>query len=82
VHGPRCVAVAQATRRRARRHTNLAPLAYLLEHPSWRLAGSTEEATQRRQRGEDRRGWGAALRGTDGGETEWGGESSMFGVGN
>ena len=56
-HGPRCAVAAQATHRRAWRHTNLVPLACLLEHPSWRLACSVEAvavsgpAAVRRQRG-------------------------------
>jgi hypothetical protein len=54
-HGPHCVAAARVTRPQARRHTNIVPLAYLLEHPSWRLAGS-EEAGAARQLGGGGRG--------------------------
>jgi hypothetical protein len=46
-HGPHCAVVARTTRRRPRHHTNLVPLACLLEHPSWRRprrGGSTVEA--------------------------------------
>ena len=56
-HGPRCAVAAQATRRRAWRHTNLVPLTCLLEHLSWRLtssveaAAASEPAMARRQRG-------------------------------
>jgi hypothetical protein len=64
------------------------PLACLLEHLSWRLTGSVEAATVRRQRGGGERGilgpvgnavrkrpqgMRAMLRGVDGGEAEWGG---------
>ena len=57
VHGPRCAAVARATRRWARRHTNLVPLACLLEHPLWTLAGSVEAATARQLGGGGRGEW-------------------------
>jgi hypothetical protein len=40
---------------RARRHTNLVPLACFLEHPLWRLSGSVE-ATAARQLGGGGRG--------------------------
>jgi hypothetical protein len=39
-HELRCAVAARATRLRVWRHTNLVPLACLLEHPSWTLAGS------------------------------------------
>jgi hypothetical protein len=41
-HGCRCAAAARATHQQVWCHTNLVPLAYLLEHPSWRFAGSME----------------------------------------
>ena len=46
-HGPCCAAVARATHRLARYHTNLIPLTSLLEHPSWRFASSMEAAAAR-----------------------------------
>jgi hypothetical protein len=50
-HGPHCAAVAWATHRWTRRHTNLVPLVCLLKHPSWRFSSSVEAVAARRQRG-------------------------------